>query len=225
MLQIYQPYPDINVNVKILDEITLNKQCHAVSTILRTLTSMRGGWQWNPAITMWIGHDAFLGHYGHRLIAEWKALGYPDHWTPTLVGLGYIKTPSVPALPWWWGHQGFHDYNKAVLLKRSPDWYEQFFTGVKQDAIGWWPTITPGEFIRGPKSAAGPFLIEKHPVFDGVFDMSNEEFIGHANSFHNLTPDMKGGLSPKDNAQFLQLVRILHDRFHLGRAYTSHDHR
>jgi hypothetical protein len=180
---------------------------------------------WNPAVKMWAGSDKFLAHYGFRLFTEWKSLGYPDHWTEKVKDLGYIKTPSLPDVPWWWGHDGFHEYNKAALFRENPDWYGQFFTDVDHDAIGWWPNGVPNKFMRGPKALVGEFMIAEHPVFDGVRMMPDEDFIAHANKYHRLTPDMRDGIRDNEQPELLRLLRTLHDRFHVQRVYISHDHR
>jgi len=227
MIQIFLPYPDLNINAKILDEHTLNKQCAATTAILHAIMAVPNGnkWEWNPAVTMWKGNEAFLGHYGHRLFGEWKAMGYPDHWSASVTKMGFIKQHAVPTAPWWWGHDEFHQYNKAVLLNQNPKWYGQFFKGLPTDLIGWWPNAHEGQWIRGPKTKEGIFIIKEHPVFESVSKMSHEEFADHANLYHRLTPDMKGGIKGTENPHVLQLLRTLHDRYHVQRVYTSHDHR
>jgi hypothetical protein len=223
MMLVYMPYPDINVNVKVLDELTLSRQCNAVTAILELLHSDRTGWEWNPAVKMWKGHEQWLAYYGFRLFSEFRSMGYPDQWTMRVRALGYLKTPTVPANPWWWGHEGFHDYNKAQLFMQDPSWYGRFFKNIDLNQMGWWPN--GDKFIRGPKTPAGRFMVAGHPVFDGVRSMEDKEFIEHANLFHYLTPDMKGGIRQNEQPTLLNLLRTLHDRFHVQMVYTSHDHR
>jgi hypothetical protein len=225
MMQIFMPYPDVNINAKILDDQTLGKQCNSVPAILEALRRSEHLGMWNPAIKMWKGNEQFLGFYGHRLIAEWKAMGYPDLWSARLTEMGYFKTPSTAVYPWWWGHEAFHDYNKAALFRQNPDWYGRFFTDIELDTIGWWPNLERGKFIRGPKTLVGDFMINEHPVFDGVRMMADDVFIEHANKYHKLTPDIQGGIRHNENPQLLNLLRTLHDRFHVQRVYQSHDHR
>ena len=224
MMQIFMPFPDVNVNTKILDDITLGKQCNTVPAILEAFRLKSDVWEWNPAVKMWKGNEAFLAFYGYRLFAEWKSQGYPDLWSSRLAAIGFMKTPSTMAYPWWWGHQQFHDYNKAALFRQNPMWYGRFFKDITLDGVGWWPNLADGKFIRGPKTLVGEFQIAGHPVFDGVRDISDAEFIAHANRYHRLTPDLKDGVSDK-HPQLLGLLRTLHDRFHTQRVYISHDHR
>jgi len=225
MMQIFVPFADVNVNAKILDEHTLNKQCASAAAIIDVLSQdVNNGWGWNPAIKMWKGNEAFLGHYAHRLFAEWKSLGFPDLWSTRVIARGFIKTPSTTVYPWWWGHEQLHDYNKVALYRQNPEWYGQFFKDLDLNAIGWWP-VNGSQFMRGPKTLTGTFTILEHPVFDGVRQMSDEDFIVHANQYHRLTPDMPGGVRSNEQPQMLGLLRTLHDRFHAQRVYLSHDHR
>lgn len=226
MMQIFMPYPDLNINTKVLDETTLGRQCNAITAILDMFNGDNlSRFMWNPAIKMWAGNEAFLAHYGYRLFTEWKSLGYPDHWTERLREMKYVKTPSLPQVPWWWGHEGFHDYNKVSLFRENPDWYGQFFTDLDHNAMGYWPNPHDQKFMRGPKKLVGNFMIENHPVFDGVRMMQDEDFIRHANAYHRLTPDMAGGVRENEQPELLRLLRTLHDRFHVQRVYISHDHR
>jgi hypothetical protein len=225
MMQIYLPFSDFKINIKMLDEVTLGRQCNVATAFLEDIKKNKEQPKWQPGLAMWITHDTFLGFYAHRLFAEWKVLGYPDLWSSKVTALGYLKLSQQPRKPWWWGHARFHESNKATLLRLDPQWYGRFLKNVDMADVPWWPRPQPNKWIRGPKQNDGPFLISGKPVFNSVDAMNDQDFIAHANLFHSLTPDMPNGIRDNESPQLLTLLKTLHDRFHVQRVYTSHDHR
>jgi Pyrimidine dimer DNA glycosylase len=236
IMQVFVPLPDAKMNIKVLTEDMVGPQCAIATTILKTLKGKDKGWQWHPGVKMWVGNDKFLAQYTFRLIDEWKRLGYPDHYTSVVVALGYMKFSMMPVTtPWWWGHGKFHASNQSAMVRQNPDWYGRIFKKANPGMCEWWPLPEEGQFVFGPQPSPmngnnkyeGRFdyLVDGHPIYNDAKAMLDKEFIRHANQFHNLTPDIKGGIRDNEPTQVLNVLRALHDRFHTQRVYTSHDHK
>lgn len=235
-MRIYLPMTDIKMNIVMLSDADLTIQRNNAVTILETLRGKNKGWQWHPGVTMWIGHDDLLAKIAHELNQEWIGvnfdvdgiMGIGEKYEKRLKDMGYTRTYStvLPPLPWWWGHQKFHDSNKAAMLRHDPAWYGELIKNARDDICDWWPRIDKDTWLYGPQpSPDGKFdyIVDGKSIFAEAKKMSHVEFAIHANMYHNLMPDITTPIRPDDPS--LDLMMTVHDRFHQVRVYSTHDHR
>jgi hypothetical protein len=243
MLQIYLPSSNIDKNNAVLAEDDLNHQRNAAVTILQTIASVdQRKWLWHPGVSMWIGSEDLLAHIAITINEEWAQQVAASHgetrmsmnglvkqYHECLAELGFIPKYLVTRpepLPWWWFNKQFHACQRAMIMRHNDGWYTQFFPKTRRDLRDCWPIATAkNKFVMGPEiNDGGPieYAIHNRPLFKQARNMSNAEFADHANGMHNLMPDMHIEFSASDPT--LNLMRILHDRFHQKRAYQTHDH-
>jgi hypothetical protein len=239
-MQIYLPFTKIKLNVSILNELDLLHQRAVALTVAETITGQGKGWQWHPGVTMWLDNEPLLGHIALALDEEWARRSQTDErMTPAGVRglskdyqlrineLGMAKLSAPPPMPWWWGVKRFHDGNQSELIRHEPNWYGQLFKKTPNDLCEWWPRKEQNKWVygpqRGPNGDFAEYFINEVPIYQSVRKMSDHDFVTHANRFHNLTPDSKGGVSIKTPT--LEVLRAMHDMFHNKRVYSTHDHR
>jgi hypothetical protein len=232
MMRIFTPYDDIKLNTTCLSEDDLTIQRNNAMTILETIGGKAKGWQWHPGVTMWITSDDLLACIAHSVNMEWCAVNndvdsLAVEYNKTLKLMGYSLLPtSQLKFPWWWGHKKFHESNRAAMIRRNREWYGGLFANDDPGICDWWPRVDTDRWTYGPQpSPDGKFdyIIDGKPVFQTAREMLDTEFARHANTFHNLLPDIKTPISSDDPG--LSLLKAFHDRFHQKRVYDTHDHR
>jgi hypothetical protein len=243
MMQIYLPFPNIETNLGIMTESDLGHQRNCALTILESLSGKAKGWMWHPGVTMWAGNADLLAHIAVGINHKWcEAInGEPYTTEAGIRGLSKTYIGQLTALgfknnvlyvepkvkPWWWGHDRFHKGNQATLVRHDRGWYGQLFK-VDSGLCEWWPQPNEDQWVYGPQMGPDGDYAQYHlydkPILDPVRRMSDDAFAHHANVFHNLMgKDWNRPISPKDTT--LSTLRLLHDRFHQKRVYTTHDHR
>lgn len=217
MLQVYMPFEDPALNIKVLHEDMVVSQCNVATTILKTLKGNSKGWEWHPGVRMWSGNEEYLAQYIYRLVRECtRTFDFPDLYSIHVLALGYPKRSMMPEPPpWWMGDKRYHLGVMAQMIRQNPDWYGRIFKAVDPKTEQMWPLPEVDKFTKGPFNGH---------VYMASRSMEDRDFIEHANKFHNLSPDIKGGIRKNENPQLLSLLRALHDRFHIQRVYNSHDH-
>jgi len=91
-----------------------------------------GGWMNHPAVNMWRGYEDALKMYTNCIIVEWIRRGYQN-----TMQLYEISSPIV--LPWWLGDERVHTSHKSNLLRKYPEYYQQFEWNVPDDLPYFWP--------------------------------------------------------------------------------------
>ncbi len=149
-MQTFLPYPDFADSAEVLDARRLGKQRVEALQVLRALTIVGYGWQHHPVVAMWAGYEEALSCYGITMCGVWTRTGSPDtcelsireDWK-TATGLTAVRSQEELAkaaeLPPWLGDPDFHRSHRSALLRKDPDHYRRFFTGVADDLPYVWP--------------------------------------------------------------------------------------
>lgn len=142
-MQTFLPYSDFVETAKTLDRQRLGKQRVEAYQLLRSLTEPEYGWKNHPASKMWSGHELLLAEYGIDMCMEWRRRGYKDtllekfeHYVLLFSDQGFRKNNS----PWWLGDNEFHSSHRSNLLRKKPEWYNQFHWTEPTTLPYVWPT-------------------------------------------------------------------------------------
>ena len=122
-MQTFVPYPSFVDSAKCLDYRRLGKQRVETMQILKSLTLDGYGWSSHPATKMWSGNIHGLSAYGVDICREWISRGYRD---TCLEKICLIAEPDWDDLPAWWGDEKIHSSHRANLLRKAPEYYNQF---------------------------------------------------------------------------------------------------
>lgn len=156
-MQTFLPAPSFEESASALDRQRLGKQRVETKQLLMALTGAdihnptkfplgmfksTSRWRNHPCARMWIGHELALCEYGMAICAEWRERGYTDNLLPwfRLLYQRLFSESNLPITPPdWFGHARFHAAHRAALLKKNPDWYEQFGWDETPEINYWWP--------------------------------------------------------------------------------------
>lgn len=140
-MQTFLPYPSFTKSASVLDRQRLGKQRVEGLQILQCLLNVGSQrWQHHPAVKMWRGHECMLAWYVLAICNEWQHRGYKDtveQKITTLMTAYRLSTNIVP--PPWLGNRHFHAMHKAMLLKKDPKYYRQYFRKRKGHVEYYWP--------------------------------------------------------------------------------------
>ena len=132
-MQTFLPLPDFQATAEVLDWRRLGKQRVEATQILKSLTDPLYGWQNHPAVNMWRGYEDALVLYRNTVIRHWIDRGYQNN-------MPIMEHQPNPTMPHWLGHSGFHAAHRSNLLRKAPDWYEQFGWSELDNLPYLWPT-------------------------------------------------------------------------------------
>lgn len=122
-MQTFVPFSNISDCAAVLDRQRLGKQRVETFQLLRTNCGIVSGWRNHPAAKMWLGHESGLIAYGVAICDEWILRGYKDTCREKILAFG---EPDITDMPAWWGDERIHSSHRSALLRKSPEWYEQF---------------------------------------------------------------------------------------------------
>ena len=134
-MQTFLPYAEFEDAAQVLDYRRLGKQRVEGLQIVNILSTPNyaGAWVHHPAIKMWRGYENALKLYVNAMIREWKERGFRNN-------LPYYELdPAEIVYPWWLGDPRFHDSHKSNLLRKYPEYYNQFGWNVPDDLPYFWP--------------------------------------------------------------------------------------
>ena len=119
-----------------LDYRRLGKQRIEACTIHNILTgkAKSNAWRHHPAVIMWRGFEDALALYYNCVRFEWIKRGYKN----TMPVMGYTSDNIKP--PSWLGDENFHKSHRSNLLRKAPEYYQQFNWNVPNDLPYVWPT-------------------------------------------------------------------------------------
>ncbi|MEU4547634.1 MSMEG_6728 family protein [Nonomuraea dietziae] len=149
-MQTFLPFPDFVATSLVLDPRRLGKQRVEAVQVLRGLTVVGYGWRHHPAVAMWAGYEEALTRYGMEMCRAWCEVGYADTCAATLLadfrralGVDTVRSQDALAmageLPPWLGEEDFHRSHRSALLRKDPEHYRRWFTGVPMDLPYVWP--------------------------------------------------------------------------------------
>ena len=141
-MQTFLPYARFALSARVLDRQRLGKQRVECLQILRTLCGESDGWRNHPAVRMWAGYEAWLGHYAFRIICEWTDRGYRDTCWAKILDLmptGVLPLLSSAPRPPWLGNRRFHESHRSNLLRKFPEHYRRFWPRLRDDLPYVWP--------------------------------------------------------------------------------------
>lgn len=136
-MQTFLPYSNMYQSALCLDNKRLGKQRVEVLQILKALKE-GGGWSNHPATKMWKGYERALILYGSLICIEWKQRGFQDTCFDKLTK--YLNIEESIILPSWFGNESFHASHRSNLLRKDPNYYEQFGWTEPNDLPYFWPT-------------------------------------------------------------------------------------
>jgi hypothetical protein len=128
-MQTFLPYADFKLAAKVLDYRRLGKQRIEAWQIYLTLQGERvgkRGWQNQPAVLMWQGHEKALLLYGITICREWKSRGYKDTMEERFLLLLDQHKGKKTRMPPWLGDERVHKSHRANLKRKDPAYYGQF---------------------------------------------------------------------------------------------------
>lgn len=126
VMQTFLPYEDFMKSARALDNKRLGKQRVEGMQILNTLET-NNGWRHHPIVKMWDGHEAWLVLYTTMVCHEWKQRGFQDTVLNKILDkYGQFVLEKPKPKPHWLGNKELHSSHRANLLRKDPEWYEQF---------------------------------------------------------------------------------------------------
>lgn len=138
-MQVFIPFASFSHSVAVLDRARLGKQrmeCRQILAALRAARHERAvGWSKHPATLAWSGYESALALYMTFCVNEWVARGYNntivtpyDEEFKLRPGEDYHLTQDArdATLPHWLGDEELHASHRAVLLRKDPEFYNQY---------------------------------------------------------------------------------------------------
>jgi len=136
-MQTFLPYSDFYLTASCLDRARLGKQRVEALQILQTLSGRPSTWSNHPAVRMWRGAERFLCVYGMIICSEWIQRGYRDSCFKKIASFRKLfpkdQTPPV------WITKEFTEAHQSNLLRKYPEWYQQFGWEVPNNLEYIWP--------------------------------------------------------------------------------------
>jgi len=140
------PIADYELSALHLDNKRLGKQRVECLQLLNVNLPLRfpqfeyksKGWVNHPAAKMWRGHESQLISYTKFICGEWIRRGYKDTILPRMNALESELQISDP-IPSWIGDDKLHASHRSNLLRKFPEWYNQFGWSESSDLPYIWP--------------------------------------------------------------------------------------
>jgi len=137
-VQIFLPYDDFRKSLRALDNKRLGKQRVETYQIISAISrrpKLDGtpykGWLNHPCTIMWKNHLPALKQYLNYSIMEWIERGFKNTMNFEIVNEEIV-------IPSFVGNERFHSSHRANLLKKEPDFYNQYgWTENPQDPYVW----------------------------------------------------------------------------------------
>ena len=96
----------------------------------------RTAWYNHPAVLMWKSYENALVLYVEEICREWVRRGFKD---TVAEKVQEFRKGNICLLPDWFGDKAFHLSHQSNLLRKDPEHYGQYFTGVPNDLPYVWP--------------------------------------------------------------------------------------
>lgn len=136
-MQTFLPYKDFLKTSKSLDRQRLGKQRVECLQILQCLLEKETRWRNHPAVKMWKGYENCLVIYGIAICQEWINRDYKDNCLNKIKAF-YNSYKSLE-FPEFIGNEEFHRSHQSNLIRKNPEYYQQFFFGIPDNLEYVWP--------------------------------------------------------------------------------------
>lgn len=125
-MQIFLPYEDFKKSLRVLDNKRLGKQRVETYQIISAISrrpKLDGtpykGWLNHPCTIMWKNYLPALKQYLNYSIMEWVERGFKNT-------MNFEINNEEIVIPSFLGNERFHSSHRANLLKKEPDFYNQY---------------------------------------------------------------------------------------------------
>lgn len=116
----FLPYPNYDESARVLDPSRLGNQAYREGLIL-----LKGGWPNHPASKMWADYKFNFCEYLLACFRELTKRGRHYQHHIDFVTEYQTKLPDT-GVPFWMGRYDIHASHRANLLRKKPEWYNQF---------------------------------------------------------------------------------------------------
>lgn len=141
MMQTFLISANFRESAQALDNKRLGNQRKEVKQIYTSIVT-KSGWYHHPAIQMWIPYVDALLHYGMTCCDVWRDRDKIDNmW---LIFYDWLDDPYQDKqenlnLPPWLGSPKLHASHRSNLLRKMPEYYNQFKWKESTDLSYFWP--------------------------------------------------------------------------------------
>jgi len=145
-MQTFLPYKSFTKTAQCLDDKRLCKQRVEAYQILLAITNPKYGWQYHPAVKMWIGHELALVQYINAICDEWTKRGFND----TVKDKTFLYAMQFAHFsrefgynqyyPKFLNNQRFLNSHRSNLLRKNKEHYSKFKWKVKDNLEYVWPS-------------------------------------------------------------------------------------
>lgn len=121
----------------------LGKQRVETLQVMNALLIPEKGWKQHPVTKMWRGYELALLRYQEAICQEWTSRGYRDTCLDkTYAVYQQYKGDAHESLemPAWWGDEKLHASHRSNLLRKDPEYYNQYSWTESDDLDYVWPT-------------------------------------------------------------------------------------
>lgn len=129
-MQTFLPYESFIFSAQCLDRQRLGKQRVECLQLLRAIAGESSGWINHPCTRMWRDYPHALVHYSFTVCIEWQSRGYRDSCLEKIKELslthGWNLDEDKYEFPDWLGREEFHASHRSNLLRKLPEYYQQF---------------------------------------------------------------------------------------------------
>lgn len=141
-MQTFMPHIGIAQSLMALDRARLGKQRVEARQLIRAIQG-NGYWGNHPAAQMWRYSLDALKYYYNTSLRVWAGRGYVNNMEIEVIDDFNFK------FPWWIGHKAFHLSHRSNLLRKMPEFYEEYNWQVRRNLEYLWPHPSRPEFTVG----------------------------------------------------------------------------
>lgn len=161
-MQTWLPDKDFVKSAGMLRDKELGRQRVDAKIAINALVfpERKSAWRFHPVCRMWKGYEHSLIDYYEAIVCEWKRRGHKH--TMALDKRTLLKlSRRYLSRPWWLGQYGFHEAQRATLIRRFGEHYEKQFSFAWEDMGPVWPVTRNG----GKNKLLHPYRVDEDIEF------------------------------------------------------------
>lgn len=144
-MQTFLVSPSFSETAKVLDNKRLGNQRLEAWIILRTNLGITNGWRNHPAVKQWKGYEWALVEYAQAMCEEWTNRGFKDSMYVKFNNLlNEYRNKGLKdnffVYPKWITNNDLILSHRSNLIRKLPEHYKKFWTGIPDNIPYWWPT-------------------------------------------------------------------------------------